>query len=112
MTASVHPLQPSEPVVWPRWWPLLVALLPLLVLLPLAVWPAAGEWINEHWFFSAVIGGILLLFWFGLLGGLVAHGLDFWLRTFDFVLNRSDGPDVKDSPLLTRIRLRINRGGL
>src|SRR5262249_44251247 len=112
MTSSVPAPQPPEPVVWPRFWPLPVGMLPLLLLLALALWPPAREFINEHWAWAAVIGVILLPFWFGLLGGIAAHGLDSWLRTFDFVLNRSYGPDVQGNPLFRRIGLLLSRGGL
>src|SRR5262249_40514312 len=91
---------------------LFFGLLPFLLLAPLALWPAAREYINEHWVWVAVLGLILLPLWFGVFGGLAAHGLDFWLRTFDFVLNRSYGPDVQGYPFFRGVGLFLSRGGL
>src|SRR5262245_22655684 len=112
MTAAVHQAQPPEPVIWPRWWPPLVGLFPFLVMALLVLWPAARQGINEHWVWTAILGAMVLPLWLGVFGGLAAHGLDFWLRTFDFVLNRTYGPDVRTYPLGSRIRLLLTRGGL
>jgi hypothetical protein len=113
MTTDNHHLPEPERVYWPRFRLLFfIALAPFLTPLVLAFWPAGKEWVNVHPWWTVAIGAASLTVWLGLFGDLLADGLDFWLRTFDFVINRSFGPDVKGYPFRTRVRMLLARGGL
>ena len=106
------PQSAPEPVRWPQLWPLVYPMIPFIVLLLLAFWPAFKNLVNEYPRWTALFGVVFLLGWFGRYGGVLAHGLDFWLRTFDFVLNRTYGPDVEGYGPTGRLWYRLTRGGL
>ena len=85
----------NAPVMWPRErWPLVVGLAPFLVapvalyFLDLLDWL---EWVDAHaiWFFVVCFG--VLLLWLACLGKPIAKSFDYYLRTADFVLNRTQG---------------------
>ena len=118
MTSTTNP--PPEPVlvIWPPSWPfVLVGLLPFAILAVFAWWWPA---------WALLIGLIVLPVWFGKFGGVAAHGLDFWLRTLDFVVNRTYPTPLPDSSpwklvkaamtsrsgFRTAIHLLFRRGGL
>jgi hypothetical protein len=99
-------------VVWPRAWPLLVGVLPFMSLALLALYPPFKDLVNEHPGWTTLVGAFVMLVWLGFCGELLAYGLDFWLRTFDFVLNRTYGPALPSAPWHVRLWLLLTRGGL
>ena len=98
-------------VVWPRLWPLVVGVIPFIALALLALFPFK-DLVNKHPGWTTLVGAVVVLICLGFCGELLAYGLDFWLRTFDFVVNRSYGPDRPAAPWRERLRLLLPRGGL
>src|SRR4051812_20689952 len=114
MSTAVNSGQPPLPdrVWWPHALPLFVGLVPFVLLACLAYWPASRDWINRHALWAAAIGAAAVLLWLGVLGGALAWGLDFWLRTFDFMINRTYGPDVRGWSRPRQLGFLLRRGGL
>lgn len=93
------PIPPGEaPILWPRDpWALVLGIAPFLVVV-LILWLLDFfgflellEWINAHVIGVSVVGLVAVLSWLALFGQKIAKSFDYYLRTLDYALNRTQG---------------------